>query len=139
MQDPAAKLSVICAQISENSRVLDCCAAPGGKSFAAAVAMQGRGAITSCDVYEHKTKLIAAGAARLGLNNLSVRHLDATVFVPEWENRMDANISSELPSSLRGGGVRTILSVDRGTTLQRHFLRIPSRRPFSSVQLLSCV
>ena len=94
VQDAAAKLSVLCAQLPDDAdwAVLDCCAAPGGKSFAAAITMQGRGEITSCDVYEHKTKLITAGAARLGLNNLTARHLDATEFVPEWENKMDAVI-----------------------------------------------
>ena len=94
VQDAAAKLSVLCAQLPADRdwKVLDCCAAPGGKSFAAAIAMQGMGEITSCDVYEHKTKLIAAGAARLGLDNITARHLDATAFVPEWENAMDAVI-----------------------------------------------
>ena len=94
VQDAAAKLSVLCAQLpaNENWKVLDCCAAPGGKSFAAAIAMQGRGTITACDVYEHKTHLIAAGAKRLGLENISARHLDATSFVAEWENKMDAVI-----------------------------------------------
>ena len=94
VQDAAAKLSVLCAQLPDDRdwKVLDCCAAPGGKSFAAAIAMRGRGEITSCDVYEHKTKLIAAGAARLGLTNLTARQLDATQFVPEWESSMDAVI-----------------------------------------------
>ena len=94
VQDAAAKLSVLCAMLPRNEdwKVLDCCAAPGGKSFAAAIAMQGRGQIISCDVYEHKTHLIAAGAARLGIKNLTARHLDATEFVPEWENNMDAVI-----------------------------------------------
>ena len=94
VQDAAAKLSVLCAMLPADADwdVLDCCAAPGGKSFAAAIAMQGRGKITSCDIYEHKTALIAAGAARLGLHNLSVRRLDGTEFVPEWENKKDAVI-----------------------------------------------
>ena len=94
VQDAAARLSVLCAQLPHDRdwRVLDCCAAPGGKSFAAAIAMQGRGQITSCDVYGHKTKLIAAGAARLGMENLAVRQQDAACFVPEWENAMDAVI-----------------------------------------------
>ena len=94
VQDAAAKLSVLCARLpkEENWRVLDCCAAPGGKSFAAAMLMQGKGSITSCDVYEHKTHLIAAGAQRLGLENLSARQMDATCFVAEWENAMDAVI-----------------------------------------------
>lgn len=38
---------------------------PGGKSFAAAIAMGGRGTVCSCDLHPHKKKLIANGAARL--------------------------------------------------------------------------
>ena len=92
VQDTAAKLSVLCAQIPENSNVLDCCAAPGGKSFAAAMAMQGSGSIISCDFYAHKAELIAGGAKRLGLTNITARQQDATVHVPDWEEKMDAVI-----------------------------------------------
>ena len=98
VQDPASRLSVLCAQLPENSRVLDCCAAPGGKSFAAAIAMKGTGSIISCDVHEHKVGLIQNGADRLGLTNISARQQDATVFVPEWENQMDTVIT-DVPCS----------------------------------------
>ncbi len=47
--------------------VVDCCAAPGGKSFTVAEYMQNGGVVYANDVYEHKTKLIEEGAARLGL------------------------------------------------------------------------
>ena len=90
VQDPAAKLSVLCAQLPrEDLRVLDCCAAPGGKSFAAAICMGGKGSITSCDVHAHKAGLIANGAQRLGFANITARQQDATVSVPEW---VDAKI-----------------------------------------------
>lgn len=93
VQDAASKLSVMCAELSkEGARVLDCCAAPGGKSFAAAIAMGGRGEITSCDIYPHKAELIAKGAERLGFENLSAGVQDASVFVPRWENAFDAVI-----------------------------------------------
>ena len=91
VQDPASKLSVLCAQLpKEEIQVLDCCAAPGGKSFAAAIAMGGKGSITSCDIHAHKTALIQNGADRLGLGNITAKQQDATTFVPEWENAMDA-------------------------------------------------
>ena len=98
VQDPASKLSVLCAKVPEGANVLDCCAAPGGKSFAAAIAMKGTGSITSCDVHEHKVGLIQNGAERLGLTNISAKAQDATVFVPEWENRMDVVIT-DVPCS----------------------------------------
>ena len=98
VQDPASKLSVRCAHLPQNARVLDCCAAPGGKSFAAAMAMEGTGSITSCDVHEHKTHLIANGAARLGIEIISPWQQDATAFVPEWENAMDA-VLCDVPCS----------------------------------------
>ena len=99
VQDPAAKLSVLCAQLPEEGcRVLDCCSAPGGKTFAAAVAMGGRGSITSCDIHPHKLPLIEKGAQRLGFENITTRHQDATAFVPEWEGTMDCVIA-DVPCS----------------------------------------
>ena len=98
VQDAAAKLSVVCAGLTAGQRVLDCCAAPGGKSFAAAMAMAGCGNITACDVHPHKAELIANGAARLGIQILKARCQDATAFVPEWENAMDTVIA-DVPCS----------------------------------------
>lgn len=93
VQDPASRLSVLCAKLpKEGARVLDCCSAPGGKSFAAAIAMAGCGRIQSCDVHQHKTALIEKGAQRLGLENITVCQQDATQLVPQWCNKMDAVI-----------------------------------------------
>ena len=99
VQDPAAKLSVLCAKLPrEEIKVLDCCSAPGGKSFAAAIAMGGKGQITSCDVHAHKTALIENGAARLGFANITARRQDATVHAPEWADTMDVVIA-DVPCS----------------------------------------
>jgi len=98
VQDAAAKLSVLCAELPKNARVLDCCAAPGGKSFAAAISMEGTGSITSCDIHPHKLQLIQKGAARLGFTHLTAQVCDASVFEPQWEGQMDAVIA-DVPCS----------------------------------------
>ena len=98
VQDAAAKLSVLCAQLDENSRVLDCCAAPGGKSFAAAIAMNGTGTVQSCDVHAHKIALIQNGAQRLGVGNLSACVQDASIRNGNWVGKMNTVIA-DVPCS----------------------------------------
>ena len=89
IQDPASKLAALALDLEPGMRVLDCCAAPGGKSFAAAIQMEGRGDVVSCDLHPHKKKLIRAGADRLGLGNIIPMTVDGKVFRPEWENAFD--------------------------------------------------
>lgn len=79
-------------------RVLDCCAAPGGKSFAAAIAMQNEGSVTSCDIHAHKVSLIEKGAARLGISIVHARQADASQFEPEFEAGFDVVIA-DVPCS----------------------------------------
>ena len=89
IQDPASKLAALVLDPEPGMRVLDCCAAPGGKSFAAAIRMEGRGEILSCDLRPHKKKLIQAGADRLRLGNIVPMTADGKVFRPEWESAFD--------------------------------------------------
>lgn len=73
--------SVVCADVlnpAPHARVMDCCAAPGGKSFALAEKMHDTGSVISCDLYEHKLTKIEQGATRLGLHTIKTRLADAT-------------------------------------------------------------
>jgi len=99
VQDPAAKLSVLCAELPKAPiRILDCCAAPGGKSFAAAIATAGLGRVTSCDIHEHKVPLIRNGAARLGIETLTAQQQDASENVAQWNGAFDVVIA-DVPCS----------------------------------------
>ena len=89
VQDPASRLAVEASGVRPGMRVLDCCAAPGGKSFAAAIAMENQGEILSCDIHPHKKNLIRAGAERLGLDIVTPMTADGKAFRPEWEGAFD--------------------------------------------------
>lgn len=78
VQDAGARLAVIAAAPKAGFRVLDACAAPGGKSFAAAMMMKNRGEIISCDLHENKLTRIDEGADRLGLSCIKTHMLDAS-------------------------------------------------------------
>lgn len=90
IQDAAAHLAVLALGVRPGERLLDVCAAPGGKSFAAAVAMGDRGEILACDLHESKLKRIREGAARLGLTCIETSAADGRVFHPEWAAGFDA-------------------------------------------------
>lgn len=76
VQDAAALSSVRMSGARAGMSVLDGCAAPGGKSFAAAIQMGGEGRIVSCDVSEKKLPRISSGAARLGIDIIETRVMD---------------------------------------------------------------
>lgn len=77
VQDPAAKCAVLAAALESGMSVLDSCAAPGGKSFAAAIAMRNEGSIDSCDLHDKKIRLISEGAQRLGISCINAFSHDA--------------------------------------------------------------
>lgn len=89
VQDGAAASVARVAGVTPGQRVLDVCAAPGGKSFGAAFQMQDEGEIVSCDVHEKKLSRIREGAARLGLHSIRTETADGREFRPEWEQSFD--------------------------------------------------
>ena len=89
VQDPASRMAVLALDPRKGEKLLDCCAAPGGKSFASAIAMENSGTVISCDLHPHKKKLIQAGADRLGLSVIEPNTADARTFRPEWEGAFD--------------------------------------------------
>ncbi len=78
VQDLSSQKCAALLEPRENERILDLCAAPGGKSFLIAQLMNNKGTLFSCDLYEHRTRLIAEGAKRLGINIITTKTLDAT-------------------------------------------------------------
>ena len=98
IQDAASRLAVMAAGARPGMRVLDACAAQGGKSFSLSVAMENQGEVISCDLHPHKKKLIQAGAERLGLSVVTPMTADAGVFHPEWKDTFDL-VVADVPCS----------------------------------------
>ncbi|SFP13033.1 16S rRNA (cytosine967-C5)-methyltransferase [Oscillibacter sp. PC13] len=90
VQDGAAALAAQAAGVTPGARVLDVCAAPGGKSFSAALSMEDQGVVVSCDLHENKLKRIQEGAERLGLTCIQTAAADGRQFCPQWESAFDA-------------------------------------------------
>ncbi|MCI2058757.1 MAG: 16S rRNA (cytosine(967)-C(5))-methyltransferase RsmB [Oscillibacter sp.] len=98
VQDAAAALTVLAARPESGMRVLDVCAAPGGKSFAAAAAMRDQGSVLSCDLYPGKLRLVEEGSARLGLTCIRTAQADAAKPRPDWAGSADL-VLADVPCS----------------------------------------
>ena len=73
MQEPSA-MSAIAASQADGSglRVLDMCAAPGGKTGGVAARMKGRGILIANEIVPKRARLLAQNVERLGITNAAV-------------------------------------------------------------------
>jgi 16S rRNA (cytosine967-C5)-methyltransferase len=67
VQDEASALAVLALDPHSGDMVIDTCAAPGGKTLSAAIAMNGEGHVCAFDLHKNKLSLITSAAARLGV------------------------------------------------------------------------
>ncbi len=77
VQDAACAISAEALEVGEGDRIIDVCACPGGKSFAAAI-LSRTGEVWSLDIHDSKLSLVEDGAKRLGLMNVRALECDAT-------------------------------------------------------------
>ncbi len=89
VQDAASVVAAAAADPKPGMFVLDCCAAPGGKSFLIAERMENVGRVVSCDVYEHRLEKIRKGAERLGISIIETELQDAAKEREEWLEKAD--------------------------------------------------
>lgn len=101
IQDTASAVCVELLDPQPGAFVLDCCAAPGGKTFYIAERMRNQGTLISCDIYEHKLEKIQAGAQRLGLSIVHPTLQDAAQFRAEWAGKADS-VLCDVPCSGMG-------------------------------------
>lgn len=78
VQSESAMLACRALCLSDGMRVLDACAAPGGKTAYIASLMHGSGSIVALEVHKHRTELINATLGRLKVKNCAVETRDAS-------------------------------------------------------------
>jgi 16S rRNA (cytosine967-C5)-methyltransferase len=82
IQDESSQLAATFLAPLPGERVLDLCAAPGGKATHLAQLMDNHGAVLACDTAPRKLPLIEENARRLGIDIITTRPVDATKPLP---------------------------------------------------------
>lgn len=78
VQDMSSQICCKVLDAKKGETIIDICSAPGGKSMTLAEMMGNEGRIVSCDIYEHKLKLISDTAKRLGIGIIETKLRDGT-------------------------------------------------------------
>ncbi|WP_066289229.1 16S rRNA (cytosine(967)-C(5))-methyltransferase RsmB [Bacillus sp. FJAT-29937] len=99
IQDESSMLAAYALGISENERILDACAAPGGKSTHIAEKLSNTGQVISLDLHDHKVKLIQENATRLKLSNITATPLDSRKVQEHFEQASFDRILMDAPCS----------------------------------------
>ncbi len=98
VQNVSSILAGRAAAPAPGSRVLDLCAAPGGKSLDLADQVGEKGQVTACDLTPRKVEKIEENRRRCGFSQITAQVSDARVFRPEWEGAFDL-VMADLPCS----------------------------------------
>ena len=89
VQDESSMLVAHELNPQSNDFVIDCCAAPGGKSTHIAELMKNAGHVIAVDIHEHKIKQIKSNASRLGINIIKPLLLDARKIGDKFTDKAD--------------------------------------------------
>jgi 16S rRNA (cytosine967-C5)-methyltransferase len=77
-QSLSSQLVAMAVDPAPDQRVLDMCAAPGGKTTHLAARMENTGSILACDLHQSRAASVSALATRCHATNVEVRRADAT-------------------------------------------------------------
>ncbi len=100
IQEPSAMAAARALDVSPGMKVLDMCAAPGGKSGQIAAALKGEGVLISNEVIGGRSRVLSQNIERMGVRNavvLNRKPSDLREVCSEWFDRIlvDAPCSGE--------------------------------------------
>ncbi|MDE6128840.1 MAG: RsmB/NOP family class I SAM-dependent RNA methyltransferase, partial [Lachnospiraceae bacterium] len=100
IQEPSAMAPAVFLEARRGDRVLDLCAAPGGKTTQLAASMRGGGILISNEIHPARAQILSENVERMGLRNVIVTNETperlATVFTGYFDKILvDAPCSGE--------------------------------------------
>lgn len=100
IQEPSAQAVVPFLEIKPGERVLDLCAAPGGKSTQIGAALAGKGLLVCNEIHPARAKILSENIERMGIKNAIVTNEEpkklAEIFVEYFDKILvDAPCSGE--------------------------------------------
>ncbi|MDL2289313.1 16S rRNA (cytosine(967)-C(5))-methyltransferase RsmB [Clostridia bacterium OttesenSCG-928-F22] len=90
IQSAGSALAVLALDAKENTKVLDACAAPGGKTALIAEGMQDKGEVLAWDIHPHRVELIQKNSTRLGLSCVKAAVQDALQYDEAYGGAFDS-------------------------------------------------
>lgn len=134
IQEPSAMAPVELLDIQPGDRVLDLCAAPGGKSTQIAAKLQGSGILVTNDIHGERTKALAKNIELYGVRNAVVLN-ESPDRIAEAFSHYFNKVLIDAPCSGEGMFRKDedmarqweTHSVEKCTLMQRDILRIASR------------
>ncbi len=101
VQDPSTLLSVDWLDPQAGERILDLCAAPGGKTTYIAEKMGDKGEIVACDTVTARLALVEENCLRLGIQSVTCRLVGARPLPENFDNAFD-RVLADVPCSNTG-------------------------------------
>ena len=121
LQEPGAMLPAAVLDAQPGEKVLDLCAAPGGKSTQIGTAMKGEGLLVCNEPVQKRTRILSGNIERIGLPNTIVTCAWPAQLADQWPEGFDA------------------VMVDAPCSGEGMFRRVPeSRREWSEEQARGC-
>ncbi len=128
LQEEVSMLPVLALNPQPNDKVLDLCAAPGGKTAQISLMMQGQGTVIANDKSFGRLRALRSTQERLGLFNLALSAQDGQLLWPKYTEVFD-KILADVPCSCEGT-IRKAGSLDyeEDETNYRQFLQSTQKK-----------
>ena len=134
VQDESSQLAAQLLDPRPGERVLDLCAAPGGKATLIAQLMEDRGSVVACDLTDTGLRRVEETASRLGISIISTLQSDATLPPDRFRDSFDRVLVDAPCSGLgvirrnpEGKWRRTPEDLARLATVQKRILKAAAR------------